>query len=177
MVLIRGTAALGLALAVSVFFLLAWQHVMPMAMPGHALCPPQLAGAAPPGRDAGRPGVHTGLFIDTAAQLKPSQWCHMPAKAGCRPGVALGWTWWHGVVGGGSTGCPWAAAAGGDRELLSPFGLVTPAGPGDPPMSSPVQERGLDPVGGCWRGTSLPAHPQSSQGWCWHSGLEMPLPQ
>lgn len=90
MVLIRGTAPLGLALAMSVFFLLAWQHVMPMAMPGHALCPPQLAGAAPPGGDAGRPGVHAGLFIDTAAQLKPSQWCHVPAKPGCWPGVRWG---------------------------------------------------------------------------------------
>lgn len=122
------------------------------------LCPPQLAGAAPPGGDAGRPGVHAGLFIDTAAQLKPSQWCHVPAEPGCRPGVRWGgrggtgwWGWLYGVpLGSGSWRRPGAAvplwscyscrAWGPSREFPSPrkgtgpcwgmlAGYITPSPP------------------------------------------------
>lgn len=52
-----------------VFVLLAWQHAMPVAMPGHALCPCQLGMISPLGGTACL-GVHARLFMDTAAQFE-----------------------------------------------------------------------------------------------------------
>lgn len=104
------------------FSQLVWLHVMPMAMPSNAPCPPELAGAVPREGmlDGGPYWAVDGHSCPAEAQPEVPH----ASQTGQLARGALGLTQWHGAGGARRAVWSWAMTARGDMGLLSPFGVI-----------------------------------------------------
>jgi len=134
----------------------AWQRVVPVTMPGCALCPPGWQGL--PGQ-----GVRAGPFMDTAAQLKPSQRCHVPAEPGCRPGVRCGR---HGGTGGRWSACGEPPGSCSQRGPGAAVPLWSPCfcRAWGPSRGAPGASKGTGPCWGTLEGYITPSPPTKVPG-------------